>query len=180
MDNENKVKNKKRLGFNAIDALIIVLILAAIVGLVLRYTVLSGIENASAHDTYYITFKSAEITQSSCDALDRTAKDADGENWVYLQDGTTRVGELTAGSVTYLPSETLAEDKDGNKVAIHYPDLFDATGMIKCIGYVASETGAFRLNGKLDLAAGSMLEIQTKYGDFTIEITAIEPALEVE
>jgi hypothetical protein len=180
MDNENKVKNRRKLGFNAIDALIIVLVLAAIVGLVLRYTVLSGIENASAHDTYYITFKSAEITQSSCDALDRTAKDADGENWVYLQGGTVRVGELTAGSVTYLPSETLVEDENGNKVVIHYPDLFDATGMIKCKGYVASETGAFRLNGKLDLAAGSVLEVQTKYGDFVIEIKGIEPALEVE
>lgn len=180
MDNENKVKVKKKFGFNAVDALIIVLILAAIVGLVLRYTVLNDIEDASSHNTYYITFKSAEIPQSSCDALDRTSKDADGENWVYLQDGNTRVGELTSGSVTYLPSETLAEDKDGNKVVVHYPDLFDATGMIKCKGYVASETGAFRLNGKLDLAAGSLLEVQTKYGDFTIEITGIEPALEEE
>ena len=180
MDNENKVKAKKRLGFNAIDALIIVLILAAIAGLVLRYTVLNDVEDASSYDTYYITFKSGEIPQSACDAIDQTAKDADGENWVYLQNGTTRVGELTAGSVTYLPSETLAEDKDGNKVVVHYPDLFDATGMIKCAGFVSSETGAFRLNGKLDLAVGSELKVQTKYGDFVIEITAIEPALEEE
>lgn len=180
MDRENKVGSGKKTRFNAIDALIILLVLVCIAGLVVRYTVLNDIGSVSNLNTYYISFKATEISQSQTEALERTAKDADGQSWVYLMDGTTYVGHLTDENPPVLLSEIWVEDESGNVVKIHHPELYDVSGKIKCSGFVSSETGAFKLNGKIDLAAGSKLDVQTKYGDFTIEITAIEPALEVE
>ena len=180
MDRENKVRSGKKLGFNVIDALIILLVLACVAGLIIRYTVLNNINAVSGLDTYYISFKITEVSQSQIDAYEMTAKDADGDSWVYLRDGTTYVGHLTDENPPVLLSEVWVEDENGNMVKIHHTELYDVSGKIKCSGIISSETGAFRLNGKIDLATGSVLEVQTKYGDFSIEITGVELALEVE
>ena len=42
---------------------------------------------------------------------------------------------------------------------------------------MSPETGVFLLNGEIKLAPGSVLEVQTKYGDFSLEVVKIEQSL---
>ena len=76
---------------------------------------------------------------------------------------------------------TVSYDKEntesGEKAELHeiYHVTYDVENiLIVCEGFYSSETGSFLLNGTANIAPGSTVDVQTKYGDFTLTITAIE------
>ncbi len=191
MDSENRNQAKKKLRLNAFDLLIIFLIIACIAGIVVRYTVLAKIDSASAYDSYYVYFEASAISHSASVALEETYDDTDGGNWVYLAGGETKVGQMIKGEdgksedLITTPSAVYIKDASGKTVSVDYSDVekdkdhisYDVKNiLVVCEGFVSSGSGNFLLNGNTNIAPGSILEVQTKYGDFSLRVTSIEPA----
>lgn len=201
MDNENKNKSQKKFKINVFDILIIILVLACIAGIVIRYTVLEKIDEASAFDAYNVYFSVSAITNSEVEALNNTLREeANGESWVFLSDGTTKVGDMIKDKnqhnemLSPNPSQIEMKDENGKTVLVPYSAENSAIGenkeihenrhirydieniLIVCEGFYSSETGSFLLNGSMNIAPGSVIEVQTKYGDFSLKVTSIEKA----
>ena len=182
-----ETENKRKLKFNVIDVIIVVMILACIAGIVVRYTVIDQLGGVAELDSYYIEFESTLVSYSATEAFNSTVSDVKGENWVYLRDGVTAVGEMTLANS--LPSaEVYIKGENNEIIKAQYADVvndkdyitYTVSGNLLCQGFVSSETGSFMLNGNIRVAAGTELEVQTKYGDFTLKVTKITQAKETE
>ena len=182
---ENEVKTKRKLRINAFDILIILLVIACIAGMVVRYTVIRDFGASANLSPYYIEFKSDSVSYSATEAFNATVDDADKHAWVYFSDGITKVGELTV--VDTVPEAVVhVKGGEGNlTVSAQYRDVvndkeyitYNVSGKIVCEGMMSPETGVFLLNGETKIAPGSVLQVQTKYGDFTLEVVKIEQSL---
>ncbi len=178
-------ETKRKLRINAFDILIVLLVLACIAGMVVRYTVLKDLGNSASLSSYYVEFKANSVSYSATEAFNATVDDTDKENWVYFTDGTTKLGNLTV--VDTVPEAVVyIKGGDGNSmVSAQYRDVvndkeyitYNVSGKIVCEGMVSPETGVFLLNGETKIAPGSVLKVQTKYGDFTLEVVKIEQSL---
>ena len=190
MNTQNKERAKKKFRINVFDILVIVLIIACIAGVVVRHTILERLESATSFAQYYVYFDAESVSYSSTVALENTHDDTEGGNWVYLGDGITKVGYMTNGegssieNLTVTISDVYVKDADGKTVSAQYADIekdkdritYDVKDIrVKCEGFVSSDSGSFLLNGKIYIAPGTVLNVQTKYGDFTLKVTAIEP-----
>ena len=157
------VETKTR--FNVIDVLIILIALACVVGLVLRFGNVGGLsttENLKAFDVY---FSVSNIAYTSEDAF------VQGDT-VRLADSGAVLGEF-AGLESILPAEFLARDESGNLIAVNYPEStrIDVTGRIVSHG-VMSDNG-YLLNGTTYIAAGTEYVVQSEHMDFVLKITNI-------
>ena len=201
MDNENKKRSKRGFKINVFDVLIILLVLALIAGVIVRYTVLDKIDKASAFDSYNVYFEVSGISDSELEALNNTLKEeGTDDNWVYLSDGVTKVGSMVKDKnqlndiLSPNPAQIEMKDENGKTIIVSFDKENSEAGegkelhenyhikydveniLIICEGFYSGETGSFLLNGSVNIAPGSELELQTKYGDFTMKVTAIEKA----
>ena len=189
MDNQNKTQKKYR--FTVFDFLVILFIVALIAAVVLRAPIQRLIENATSHDVYYVNFVAESVSYDSVTALESTHDETNGENWVYLSDGVTKLGSMIKGEGTagdnlnFTPADANIKTESGKTVIAQYPGeekdvnriKYDVSDIIiACEGFESSRSGHFMLNGKTDIAPGSELSVRTKYGDFTLKVTAITPA----
>lgn len=178
-------ETKRKLRINAFDILIVLIVVACVVGMVVRYTVLKDLGNAASLSSYYIEFKADSVSYSATEAFNATVDDRDEGNWVYFADGTTKLGDLTV--VDTVPEAVVhVNGGEGDSIiSAQYRDVvndkeyitYNVSGKIVCEGMVSPETGIFLLNGEMKIAPGSILKVQTKYGDFTLEIVKIEQSL---
>ena len=76
--------------FNAIDFLIILLIVACLGGLVLRFTVLDDLWTTRDLEQYALTFTASDLSFAQCQAIADAVSSANAdESWIYMDDGTT-------------------------------------------------------------------------------------------
>lgn len=190
MKRSKELKEKKTLEagkktrFNVIDALIVVLVLSCIAGVVLRYTVLDDIELSKDQKDFYITFTVSSLSHAQLQKIVEAKDEAETNgNWVYLSDGKTELGVLTALDEQNRSTVEFVKE-NGEVVYAQYSEnesddevLWTITGKILCRGCY-SENGSFLLNGKEYLSANMVLDVFTKYCDFTLTITDIEASLE--
>ena len=189
MNNEKKKQRKTRI--NAFDILIILLVVVCIAGLIVRNTIVEKLENVTSYASYYVFFDAESVSYASTVALESTHDDSNGGNWVYLDDGITKVGVMTKGegsaseNLAVTISDVYVKDSSGKTVLAQYADIekdkdritYDVKDIIVLAeGFISSETGSFLLGGKIAIAPGSVLKVQTKYGDFELKVTSIEHA----
>ena len=181
-------ETKRKLRINAFDILIVLLVIACIAGMIVRYTVLKDLGNAANLSSYYIEFKANSVSYSATEAFNATVDDTNKANWVYFADGMTKLGYLTVVDIVPEAVVHINGGAGGSIISAQYRDVvndkeyitYNVSGKIVCEGMISPETEVFLLNGETKIAPGSVIEVQTKYGDFVIEIKGIEPALEVE
>lgn len=180
---ENKDRNQRKASkfrFNVIDVLVIVLMIACVVGLVLRFTILDNIGTSSSLKEYYITFTAGSLTTAQAELLTKAVDGADvGENWVYLDDGQTKLGFLT--SINGQNKESLEFNVNGESIIVDYPESetdvpWSITGKIVCSG-VYSETTGFLLNGTKYIGPNSDITVRTAYCDFTLKVISVLEAV---
>ncbi len=178
----NEAKSTKKLRFNAIDVLIVFLVIACIVAAVLRFTVLDNIFENNAEKEYIISFKIDSLTYAQIEAIRLATEESEiGGNWIYLSDGKTKLGEIIKLGEQNKETLTFVNDK-GETITAEYAEgeneedvTWTVTGTIACLG-VYNDTNGFLLNGELYLASNSELEVFTKYCDFTLTVLEIEEA----
>ena len=181
---EKKSPAASRFRFNVIDVLIIVMVLVCIGGVVLRYTVLDEVKLGGEMKDYYITFTVSDISYAQLSHIVQAKDETEShDNWVYLSDGITKLGALTAVGEQNKESFVYKNDK-GESISAVYSDResdedvpWSLTGKILCRGRY-SKNGGFLLNGKQFISPNTELDVYMKYCDFTLKIVDISESLE--
>lgn len=182
----SETKKESKLRLNAIDALIIILLILCITAVALRYTVLNDLFTKRDLTEYEITFTATGLSYAQCNALvDATNSEDESKTWIYLSDGVTKLGNLSRSDDTTKQERDLISmlDENGKKINVGYdPEEEDKyvewtfTSKIICLGKGDIKNGGeFLLNGNYYIAPNSKLNVYTGICDFEITVLNIEP-----
>lgn len=165
MDKKHEFSGKFRIRFNAIDILILLIVLACVVGLAIRFGTVKEYSADENLKLYSVYFTVSNISYTSEDAF--VAGDT-----VTLTEGKTILGTFV-GLESILPAEFLARDSEGNLILVSYPETtrIDVSGKIAARG-IMTDNG-FLANGTTYVAAGKAYAAQTEHMDFVLKITNI-------
>jgi len=163
--NSNTKTNKFR--FGVIDVVILIVVIAVIASLVLRFTTDLRL---FSHDTekYTVTVRSDGIRYTSIDMISSSEK-------VFLGDGEQLGILMHAPTVTPMLSYTVTSS--GEMVAVYYPDntLVDIILEIEC--ELLDENGAVITKSRKTIAPGVVIEAHTPTVDLTLEVVSVEKQL---
>ena len=166
MDNQRQTSSTEmKPRFNVIDVLIILIALACVIGLVLRFGNVGGLSSTENLKSYDVYFSVSNIAYTSEDAF------VQGDTVRLVESGAV-LGEF-AGLESILPAEFFARDENGNLIVVNYPEAtrIDVTGRIVSHGMM-SDNG-YLLNGTTYIAAGNEYAVQSEHMDFVLKITNI-------
>ncbi len=175
MQNRKIQKEKKSPRFGVLDAVIILLVVALIVGIYFRSNIIEWISNQRNVKDYTVTFAVDNIrytTPNYINVGDRVVFADSGEELGMIieeSDGKSNI----ALSVTPA-SEIFSED--GKIIEVFYPNnesRVDVKGRLQCRG-TYSENGGFLANGSSYLSAGQTVKVRTELVTLEIRILAIE------
>ena len=161
--------------FGILDAVILLLLIAAVVGIYFRYNIMDTITKNKNLQEYAVTFSVKEIRYTTPNYVSVGDK-------VYFADSGDLFGTLLPESdsmseiaLSVTPSSEYFVD-DGQIVEVFYPNnesRVDARGRIQCKGSLA-DNGGFLLDGSVSLAPGQKVNIRTDSVTISVEILKIE------
>ncbi|MBQ8382083.1 MAG: DUF4330 family protein [Clostridia bacterium] len=157
---------QKKVRFNIVDFLLIVLVILSVVALFLRPTVLKKVEQLTATDTAVVSFYADGLTEEECNIL------AAGD---VLSAGNGADGELLSFSVQ--PYQTLhliesdVQSESSFFKEVTEPGLYTVKGQARLTG--ARKDDGFYVDGNLQIGVGSILQVQSDSYILTLEITGI-------
>lgn len=165
MEQNKQPSASSRFRFNVIDLLIVLIVLACVVGLIVRFGNLGKMSAGDAQKSYDVYFTVSNIAYTAEDAF------VPGDTVTLVESGAV-LGEFAALE-SILPAEFLARDVNGNLISVRYPEStrIDVTGRIVARG-VMSENG-FLLNGTTYVASGAEYSVRSEHMDFVLKITSI-------
>lgn len=163
--------------FGVLDAVIILLVVAIVVGIYFRYSFFDTLNSVKNMKECYVTFKTDKITTNVSREM------YDGDTIYFKADGSS-FGTLAVKSeeITMVIQEQPATStvfKDGNTYAdVQYPQGMDGSliygiGTIKC-NCAISENGSYLLNGTTYISPGQTYTVCTEKVTVNIMITDIE------
>ena len=158
-------KNKdSKIRFGVLDAVIIIVILAIVASLVLRYTADNSFFTYDT-DKYTVTFKACGVRYTSVDSV-ASATD------FYLESGA-HLGKLTHAP-TVTPKVEYVTVSSGEIVACYYPDntLVDIVAEIECD--LIDKDGSVMTKNGVHIVPGVELTIHTEYVEITVEIINVQ------
>ena len=168
---ESAIKKTPR--FSVLDAVIILLVIIAVVGVYFRYNIIGFITGAQNLDDYAISYSIKDIRYTTPNYMsvgDEVYFAEDGEHFGTLINASENMGAL---SIT--PASKYFTTSNAEVVEVFYPDSqsrVDAFGRLSCRGRYSSD-GGFLLNGSVYLAAGQYVNVQTESVSVTIRIEDI-------
>lgn len=161
------MSNKAKLRFNAIDLVIIILVVGCIAGLALRYQLINVIHSQSESNGANVSFYLSNIRSSSENYFN------EGDTF-FLANEDVKLGELLSG-FRFEPAAQYNMRSDGTYVKTAAVNgRSDMFGTLKADGRFA-DSGEFLLNGTKYIAAGSELAIYSKNVEVTVIITDVTP-----
>lgn len=157
--------NKTKVRFNGIDLLIVILVIACIVGIAMRYDVVDVIRYAGDEQTARVSFFLANIKESSEDCFE------EGDAF-YIDQTNEYLGVLEGGFV-FEPAEDFNMTASGEYVkSASVNARSDMRGTIEAKGVFSNE--GFLLNNTKYIAPGSEITLQSNKIKVTITVTGIE------
>lgn len=158
MDKQGKIKGK----FNIIDILVILLIIAMIIGIAVRFK--SSVTTAvkSDVDLEYVV-KIESIKECSVNALEKMGKVTDKKSNLDL-------GEVV--NVDYEPTKYQSTTADGKIVLSEQPERYTVYLTIRTKG--KESDNSYVLADSNELSVGSTAQIFTKYIDTTGKVVSIK------
>lgn len=157
---------QKKVRFNVVDFLLILLVILSVVALFLRPQVLEKISELTATETVVVNFYADRLSEEESNAL------SVGDR---LTVGDGEYGELL--SYTVQPYQTLqliesdAEAENAFFKEVTEPDLYTVKGQIRLTGI--RRTDGFHVGGNFAVGVGSIVEIQSDSYILTLEIVGI-------
>lgn len=157
----------------ALDVVIILLVLAAVVGVYFRFNVIDTITNKSNIKECRVSFAIKDIRYTTADYIGVGDK-------IYYSNGE-ELGSLIEASndsinaLTVRPASKTVVSSNGEAVTITYPvdTRIDAEGRFICKCSVSSD-GAYLVDGTKRIAAGETVSVYTEKVSLNILITDIE------
>ena len=173
MENRNKTKEKKSPRFGVLDAVIILLVVALLVGIYFRSNIMDWVSNQRNVKEYTLTFEVENIrytTPNYINVGDRVVLyDSGDELGTIIESGDNSNQALrpTATSELFL--------ENGEFIEVFYPEetRVDVQGRILCQGTYSEDDG-FLINGSTYLSAGQTVKVRTELVTFEIRILSIE------
>ena len=175
----SKVKNinqdrANRPRFNALDAVIIILVIAAVVGVYFRYSILDFLTGEQNTQSYVITYSLDDIRYTTPNYINVDDK-------VYFASSGEIFGTLMSESenqdpLNIKPASKRFVDSNGEVREVFYPNnesRVDAKGRLLCEGYYNSD-GGFYAGGNVYVAAGQTIEVKTEKVSVSMRIISIE------
>ena len=169
----NETKTKKSVRFGILDAVIILVVLIAVVGVYFRYSLLNIITGAQHMDEYTVSYSIENIRYTTVNYINIGDK-------LYFADNGDDFGTLISvsenmGAVSYTPSSEYFTKSNGEIVEVIYPNnqsRVDALGRLNCVGRY-SDDGGFLVNGSTYIASGQFINVHTDYVTVTIRVEEI-------
>jgi hypothetical protein len=173
MKNKKEKSIRKSPRFGVLDAVIILLVILAVVGVYFRYNILNIISNMRDLKEYTVTYSIENIRYTTPNFI------SVGDD-IYFADDNEKFGTLIAasenmGALSITPASEYFTDANGNVKEVLYPNnqsRVDAQGRLDCTGRYA-EDGAFLVNGSTYVAAGQYINVKTEAVTVTIRIEEI-------
>ena len=164
---------KRNVHFNVIDALIIILLIAVVLGVYFRFNVVESLKAEEKTEAYTVSFSVENIRYTTPSYV--SVGDA-----VYFADTGEVFGVLISESenqsvLSITPSSEIFIDSAGNvKEVFHEEETrIDARGRIECRG-IYTEEGGFCIDGTRYIAPGQTVEINTELVTLVITVTSID------
>ena len=174
---EAKAARATRPHFNAIDALIVILVIFAVLGIYFRSNIIDFLKNTVNEKDYYISFSIDNIQQHTTDYI--TVDDA-----FYLKSDGRLLGRLVRESdnqnaLNITPTSVFFTDSTGKMVEVFYPNetRVNAKGRLQCRGSY-TEDGGFCLDGTVTLSPGQTVSVYSEEITVSMRILSIEEVKE--
>lgn len=174
---KKRMKNgvKKAPSFGILDAVIILLVIVAVVGVYFRYNIIGLITSSQGLEDYTVSFTVENIRYTTPEFVNV------GDD-VYFADDGKYFGTLTnvsenMGALSIIPASEYFTTQSGEVIEVHYPDeqsRVNASGRMECTGRY-SENGEFLVDGKAYIACGQYVGITTEYVTVDVRIDKIAP-----
>ncbi len=178
---KNKRQRKERTTprFGVLDAIIILLIVVAVVGVYFRYNIIDFVSATQNLEDYTIEYSIKNIrysTQRYVDIKDDVYFASDGKYFGWIasaSDSNEQYWSWQTTTATFITSS--GEIKD-----VGYPEedsensRIDANGRLVCSGKYSSD-GEFLVNGTKYIAAGQLIDVKTEYVSVTLCVENISP-----
>lgn len=158
-----KAGKNRRTRFSIIDFVIILMLLACIVGAVMRYNIAESLFSKTVTQEMTVNFIAEALTENKVSAFN--------ENAVFYS-GNDSFGKLI--SVNSSPAIGYYENAEGIYTEYEKEGLYDISGSFVC-ELVRSDSG-YLLNGKTYIAPGSVFTLKSGGAAVSVLITALEPA----
>ena len=159
--------------FKALDVVILILILTAVIGVYFRYNILDTITGSKNLKEYVISYEINNVQYKTKDYL------SIGDT-VYYNNGE-ELGTLIAAdknvtqAITHKPT-VINYVPNGSTIAkeLSYPDntRIDASGRLQCKGSYSSDSG-FLHNGNSPISVGDIISVNTELVTVQIKVTNI-------
>ncbi len=161
--------------FNVIDAMIVMLVIAAVLGMFFRYNIIDFLTADKNDERYVVSFSIEDIKYTTPNYISVGDK-------VYFKSTGDIMGTLISesenqGALNITPAIKHFTDSKGNIQAIFYPNeesRVDAKGRLVCLGNYTEGSG-FCIDGNVYIASGQYVEVYTELVSFSLKITSIEP-----
>ena len=176
----------KKIRFNVVDVIIIVVVVACIIGIVLRFALTKTYQDQNFGE-YWVTFQAEGLSYSQLIGIEQALDEGTtGGNFVSFAAKNEGIGNLyaiTDSELLYIEShngdrinfeigenevKTVGSDDSWKDASVWY-----IKGTIICKGEYASDK-SFMLNGTTYIASNSTIDVTTKYSEFTLKILNIE------
>ena len=157
---------RKKIRFNIVDFLLIVLLLLSIAALVLRPMVLEKLSKLTASDTVVVSFYADRLTEEEYSVLTQ------GDRLTVNGDS---FGELLSFSVQpYKTLQLMESDVESEHPffsEVTEPGLYTVKGQIRLTG--AQREDGFYVAGDLQVGVGSIIKVESNCYVLTLQITGM-------
>ena len=154
--------DRKKMRFNVIDVIIVILIIGAITGIILRYNIVGKLVSSSSRDKVSITVLVTGVKPALAESI------KDGEDF-YIE--SKKFGTLASHNAEN--SVVYKTDEEGNIIRSSDPSLNDVTTVFTAEGVIDPD-GSFKLAGSRFLAAGKTVTLQSMHVQLEGVILSIE------
>lgn len=166
---------RKNVHFNAVDALIVILLIAVVLGAYFRFNIVEQLKAEDNTEVYTVSFSVDNIRYTTPSYIN--VGDA-----VYFGDTGELFGVLISESenqsvFSIMPASEIFIDSEGNAKEVFYDEntRIDAKGRIECKG-LYTEEGGFCVDGTRYIAPGQTIEINTELVTLYVTVTSIDKA----
>ncbi len=164
--------------FKALDAVIILLVILAVVGVYFRYNLLDKLTTNHDLKEYTVSFSVEDIrftTQNYISVGDQVYYADDGEKLGILIGESEDMAQM---AFSVVPASEAFIMEDGTVKEVFYPNdesRVDASGRMICVGSYTDD-GGFMVAGSRYLSAGQKVAVRTELVSLTIVIQEIQLA----
>lgn len=162
--------------FKLLDAVVILLVLVAVVGVYFRYNLMDSFLSRKNIQDFTISFTVENIRYTTPNYLNVGDEIYDASSGELIGSIIQESDDMSNMALRVTPASRFFTKDDGTIAEVFYPNdesRVDAKGRMACRGSYTSD-GGFLLNGSDYMSAGQSIAVKTELVTFVLTVTEIE------